>query len=145
MAELAATTKMMPEATGKATLEASANTTLQASAKTSHSYEDVIVGAMQFFGAEDWRAMDQTARKVVFRGRPSLPWYMLLLMTAGFLAFVIPGVALYILHVRKTYWFTNIVVTATPIRGGTQVVIQYPEPVAKLAARFVGNLPPIEA
>ena len=117
---------------------------LSATAKTSHSYEDVIVGAMQFFGAEDWRAMDQTARTVVFRGRPRLPWYMLLLMTMGFLAFVLPGVALYMLHIRKTYWFTNIVVSATPIRGGTEVVIQYPQPAQKLAARFVGNLPPLE-
>ena len=120
-------------------------TELAASAKTSYSYEDVIVGAMKFFGAEDWRATDQTARTVVFRGRPRLPWYMLLAMTLGFLAFVLPGVALYMLHIRKTYWFTNIVVTATPIKGGTEVVIQYPEPARKLAARFVGNLPPLEA
>ena len=118
---------------------------LSASATTSHSYEDVIVGAMRFFGAEDWRATDQAARTVVFRGRPRLPWYMLLAMTLGFLAFVVPGVALYMLHVRKTYWFTNIIVTATPIRGGTEVEIHYPEPARKLAARFVSTLPPLAA
>jgi hypothetical protein len=28
------------------------------STRTSFRYEDVIVGAMQFFGAEDWRATD---------------------------------------------------------------------------------------
>ena len=43
---------------------------LAASAKTSYGYEDVIVGAMQFFGAEDWRYTDQSARRVTFRGRP---------------------------------------------------------------------------
>ncbi len=120
--------------------ELSANTT------TSSSYEDVIVGAMQFFGAEDWRATDQTARTVVLRGRPHIPWYMLLLMTLGFLAFVVPGVALYLLHIRKTYWFTSVVVTATPIKGGTEVVLQYGSPAtAPLASRFVGKLPPLRA
>jgi hypothetical protein len=121
-------------------------TELAASTTTSSSYEDVIVGAMQFFGAEDWRATDQTARTVILRGRPRIPWYMLLLMTMGFLAFVVPGVALYLLHIRKTYWFTSIVVTATPIRGGTDVVIQYGSTAAAaLASRFVGNLPPLRA
>ena len=67
-------------------------------------------------------------------------------MTAGFLAFVIPGVALYLLHVRKTYWFTHIVVSATPIRGGTEVVIEYTSPAAApLARQFVGGLPPLKA
>jgi len=119
---------------------------LAASTTTSSSYEDVIVGAMQFFGAEDWRATDQTVRTIVLRGRPRISWYMLLLMTLGFLAFVVPGVALYLLHVRKTYWFTSIVVTATPIMGGADVVIQYGSPAAApLASRFVGRLPPLEA
>ncbi len=119
---------------------------LAASTTTSSSYEDVIVGAMQFFGAEDWRATDQTARTVVLRGRPRIPWYLLLLMTLGFLAFVVPGVALYMLHIRKTYWFTSIIVMATPIPGGTDVVIQHGSPAAAaLATRFVENLPPIEA
>ena len=119
---------------------------LAASTRTSHGYEDVIVGAMQFFGAEDWRATEQTARTVILRGRPRIPWYLLLLMTLGFLAFVIPGVALYLLHIRKTYWFTNIVVTATPVRGGTEVVIQYgSHAAAPLARRFMAELPPADA
>lgn len=119
---------------------------LAASKKTRSSYEDVIVGAMEFFGAEDWRATDMTARTVVLRGRPPIPWYMLLLMTLGFLAFVVPGVVLYLLQVRKRYWFTSVVVTATPIAGGTEVVIEYASPaMAPLAERFVGNLPPLLA
>ena len=118
---------------------------LVTSRKTSHGYEDVIVGALQFFAAEDWRQTEQSARKVTFRGRPEIPWYLLLLMAAGLLAFVVPGVALYMLHIRKTYWFTNIVVTATPVKGGTEVEIQYPAPAAKLAERFVGALPAPEA
>jgi hypothetical protein len=67
-------------------------------------------------------------------------------MTLGLLAFVVPGVALYLLHIRKTCWFTSIIVTATPIRGGTDVVIQYGSPAAAaLASRFVGRLPPLQA
>jgi hypothetical protein len=119
---------------------------LAASTKTSYGYEDLIVGALQFFAAEDWRETDQSARRVTFRGRPRIPWYLLLLMTAGFLAFVIPGVELYMLHIRKTYLFANIIVTATPIKGGTDVVIKYTSPaVEQLARRFAGRLPPLEA
>ena len=117
----------------------------EASTRTSHGYEDVIVGAMQFFGAEDWRYTDQSARKVVFRGRPRIPWYMLGLMTAGFLALVVPGVALYLLHIRNTYRFSDIVVTATPVKGGTEVVVRYPAPASALAQRFVEGLPPSES
>jgi hypothetical protein len=116
---------------------------LVTSTKTSHGYEDVIVGALQFFGAENWRETEMTARRVAFRGRPEIPWYLLLLMTLGFLAFVVPGVALYMLHIRKTYWFTSIVVSATPVKGGTEVVIYYGSPAAApLAQRFVSALPP---
>jgi hypothetical protein len=105
----------------------------------------VIVGALQFFAAEDWHQIEQSARRVTFPGRPEIPWYLLLLMAAGLLAFVVPGVALYMLHIRRTYWFTNIVVTATPVKGVTEVEIQYPAPAARLADRFVGALPTPEA
>ena len=44
----------------------------EASKKTSNCYEDVIVGAMKYFTAEDWRYTDQSARKVIFRGRPRI-------------------------------------------------------------------------
>jgi hypothetical protein len=119
---------------------------LAASTRTSYGYEDVIVGAMQFFAAEEWRQTDQSARQVTFRGRPGIPWYLLLLMTLGFLALVIPGMALYLLHIRKTYWFTSIVVTATPVKGGTNVVIEYGSPAAaRLARQFAERLPPLEA
>jgi hypothetical protein len=113
----------------------------EASKRTSHGYEDVIVGAMKQFTAEDWRYTDRTARKVIFRSRPKTPWYMLALMTAGFLALVVPGLALYFLHIRTTYRFSDIVVTATPVRGGTEVVVRYPAPASALAQRFVQGLP----
>jgi hypothetical protein len=113
----------------------------EASKKTSHGYEDVIVGAMTYFAAEDWRYTDQSARKVIFRGRPRIPWHVQALMAAGFLALVVPGVALYFLHIRKTYRFSDIVVTATPVRGGTEVVVRYPAPASALAERFVEGLP----
>lgn len=119
---------------------------LAAEKKTRSCYEDVIVGAMEFFGAEDWRVTDMTARTIILRGRPRIPWHVLVLMTLGFLAFVIPGVALYMRHVRKTYRPTSIFVSATPIPGGTDVVIHYGSPAAApLGTRFVGNLPPLQA
>ena len=113
----------------------------EATKKTSHRYEDVIVGAMNYFTAEDWRYTDQSARKVIFRGRPCIPCYMLALMTAGFLALVVPGVALYFLHIRKTYRFSDIVVTVQPVRDGTEVVVRYPVPASALVQRFVERLP----
>ena len=113
----------------------------EASKKTSHGCEDVIVGAMKYFAAEDWRYTDQSAWKVIFRGRPRIPWCVLALMTAGFLALVVPGVALYFLHIRKTYRFSDIVVTAIPVKGGTEVVVRYPAPASALAQGFVEGLP----
>jgi hypothetical protein len=112
--------------------------------RTTYCYEDVIVGAMRFFTAEKWRYTTQTARMVAFRGKPRMPWYVVLFVTAGILAFVVPGLVLYMLHVRKNYQFTNIVVTTTPVRGGTEVLIQYPPQAEPLARRFVGALPPLE-
>ncbi len=101
---------------------------LPSSTTTSSSYEDVIVGARQFFGAGDWRATDQTARTAGLRGRPHITWCMLLLMTLGFLAFVVPGVGLHLIHISKTHWFTSIIVAATPIRGGTDLRRRRPWP-----------------
>lgn len=112
--------------------------------RTACCYEDVIVGAMRFFTAEKWRYTTQTARMVTFRGKPRMPWYLSLLMLAGFLAFVVPGFVLYVLHVRKSYQLTNIVVTTTPVRGGTEVTVQYPPLAEGLARRFVSQLPPLE-
>ena len=48
----------------------------------------------------------------------------------------------YLPQIRKTYLFTNIVVTATPVRGGTEVVIQYgSHAAAPLAQRFMAESP----
>lgn len=119
-------------------------TPVTSNSRTARCYEDVIVGAMKFFTGEKWRYTTQTARMVTFRGKPRMPWYVSLLMLAGFLAFVVPGLFLYVLHVRKSYQFTTIVVTTTPVRGGTEVVVQYPPSAEPIARRFLGGLPPLD-
>ena len=65
---------------------------LPSSTAISSSYEDVMAGAIQFPGADDGRATNQTVRTVVLRGRPHITWCGLLLMTLRFLALVVPGV-----------------------------------------------------
>ncbi|MFH1096484.1 MAG: hypothetical protein V1749_03160 [Candidatus Desantisbacteria bacterium] len=39
------------------------------------------------------------------------------------------------------YRFQNLVVTANPIKSGSEIVLQCPKPVAKLATRFLESLP----
>jgi hypothetical protein len=110
--------------------------------KTSLTCEDVIVRAVQFFSTENWRPTGQSARTATFQGKPKIPWFMLLLTVLGFLACILPGIIMYIMVIRKMYRFLNIVVTANPISGGSEVVVQYPQPAEKLARRFLEALPP---
>jgi hypothetical protein len=116
-----------------------------AAAKTSHGYEDVIVSAINFFVERNWRLSEQSARTAAFVGRPAIPWRVQLLLGAGLLALIVPGVVYYLLSVRKSYGFAKVVVSATPIHGGTEVAVRHPAPAAPIAQQFVGTLPPLEA
>lgn len=109
--------------------------------KTSLGPEDVIVRAVQFFSTENWRPTSQSQRAATFQGKPPIPWFMLLLTIVGFIACIVPGVIMYIMVIRKMYRFQNLVVTANPIPGGAEVVVQYPKPAAVLATRFLDALP----
>lgn len=113
-----------------------------AQAKTSLGPEDVMVRAVQFFSTEKWRPTSQSQRTATFEGKPPIPWFMLLLTFAGFVACIVPGVIMYIMVIRKLHRFHNLVVSATPIPGGSEVVAQYPKPAAGLVARFLEALPP---
>jgi hypothetical protein len=113
-----------------------------ANAKTSLSSEEVIVRAVQFFATEKFRTSSQSGRVATFDGRPPIPWGMLLLTILGFLFCIVPGVIMYIMVIRKMYRFQNLVVTANPFAGGTEVSISHPSWAAATVRRFISVLPP---
>ena len=108
---------------------------------TSLAGEEVVVRSVQFFTGERWRAQSQSARVSTFVGRPPIPLVMLILTFLGFLFFIVPGIIMYVLVVRKMVRLQNIVVTANPQSTGSDVVITYPAHAAKLVARFLEALP----
>jgi hypothetical protein len=112
--------------------------------RTSLSAEDVIVRAVQFFSTESWRPISQSTRTATFQGKPRIPWFMLLLTFIGFATCIVPGVIMYIMVIRKLNRFHNLVVTANPVSGGSEVVVQYPPAARKLATKFFEALPPLE-
>jgi hypothetical protein len=113
--------------------------------KTKLSGDDVIVRAVQFFSNQKWRTKSQSARIATFEGRPPIPWFLILLTFLGFLFFIIPGIIMYFLVVRKVYGFHNIVITTKDIDGGSEVDINYPKHAKKLVSRFFDSLPPYES
>ena len=118
---------------------------LVATGQTTRAGEDVIVRAVQFFTNEKWRAQTQSARSVTFVGRPPIPWGLLLLTIIAFFAFIVPGIIMYILVVRRVIRFQNLVVTTTSAKAGTEVNITYPKHARKAVDRFIGLLPVTEA
>jgi len=92
-----------------------------ATQETTQGYEDVIVGAQRLFKTEGWRITGQSARMTTFVGRPRIPFYRR--------------------KILKRCGFSNIVVLATPVRGGTRVVVEYPPPAEGLAQQFMKSLP----
>ena len=69
---------------------------------------------------------------------------MLLLTILGFIMCIVPGVIMYIMVIRKMYRFYSLVVTASPIAGGTEVSVTYPDFAGKLVPRFIGALAPLD-
>lgn len=112
---------------------------------TSLSAEEVIVRAIQFFSTERWKPTSQSQRAATFEGKPPIPWFMILLMIIGFICFVIPGVILYVLVIRKMYRFVNMVVSANPIEKGIEVSVSHPKTASKLVSRYLAALPPMTA
>ena len=72
---------------------------------------------------------------------PPIPWFMLLCTIIGFVMCVVPGFIMYFLVIWKLRRFHNLVVTASPITGGTEVSITYPDWRAKQTQRFLAALP----
>ena len=115
-----------------------------ANTHTSMSTEEVIAKAVQYFSTGKWQPTGQSARTATFRGMPPLPWGLIILTLAGLIACVVPGIILYILLVKKARQFQNMEVTASPISGGTEVVVTSPPWASKLVSGFLGSLPPLE-
>lgn len=114
------------------------------SIKTSLSAEETIVRAVQFFSTEKWRATSQSSRTVTFEGKPPIPWTLLLLTFLGFALCIVPGVVLYVTLIQKMNRFHNLVVAASPLSGGAEIVVTCPKNAQKLTERFLGTLPPLE-
>ncbi len=114
-----------------------------ANGKTSLSSEEVIARAVQFFSKEKFKATSQSGRAATLEGRPPVPWGLLLLTALGFLLFILPGILMYVRVIRKRYRLCNVVVTASPMAGGTEVSISSPPGAAKLVTRFLSALPPL--
>jgi hypothetical protein len=112
--------------------------------RTTLSAEEVVVRAVQFFSTEKWRATSQSGRTATFAGMPPIPWGLMALMIIGFALCVVPGVILYFMLIKKARQFQNLVVTATPISEGTEVVVTSPSWASDLVSRFLQNLPPLE-
>lgn len=110
-------------------------------ATTSLACEEVIVRAVPFFSTQKWRPTTQSARSATFQGRPAIPCFMILLTIVAFTFFILPGIIMYIMVIRKMYGFQNLVVTANPIPGGSEVLLQHPKPATRLAKQFLDALP----
>lgn len=109
--------------------------------QTNLSGEEVVTRAIQFFSTESWRTTSQSPRNATFEGRPPVPWFLILLMIAGYLCCVVPGIIIQIMVIRKLRRFQNMVVATTPMPQGTQVTVTYPTHAKKLAERFLAALP----
>lgn len=118
---------------------------LVATRRTTLSPEDVVVRGVQYFSTGKWRATSQSGRSATFQGMPPIPWGLMLLVILGFMACVVPGIVLYFMLIKKLRQFQNLVVTANPIEGGTEVVVTHPDWTAGLVSKFMENLPPMEA
>ena len=112
-----------------------------ANTKTTLSGEEAIVRAVQFFSTERWRTSSQSARVATFEGRGSIPVFMILLTMLGFFLAIVPGLILYFFVVRRMRRFQNLVVTVTPVSGGSDVSVKYPPVAKRLVKRYLAALP----
>ncbi len=112
-------------------------------AKTSLSGEETITRAVQFFSTAKFRTSSQSPRAATFDGMPPIPWLMLLFTVLGFMLCVVPGIIMYFMAIRKLRRFQNLVVTANPIGGGTEVSVSHPAWAGKHVERFLKALPPL--
>lgn len=112
-----------------------------ASQETTLGCEDVIVGTQRLFKAQGWRITSESARTTTFVGRPRIPWRLVALTAVGMLALVVPGFLFCRFTILKRYGFSTIVISATAVRGGTKVVVEYPAAAEVLVQQLMKSLP----
>ena len=115
-----------------------------ANGRTSIGAEEVIVRAVQYFSSAKWRPSGQSSRTATFQGMPPIPWGLMLLTILGFAACIVPGVICYVLLIQKARRFQNLIVTANPIPGGAEVVVNYPGFASSAVDQFIQTLPHLE-
>jgi hypothetical protein len=115
------------------------------SLRTTLAPEDVVVRAVQYFSTTKWRSSGQSGRTATFEGMPPIPWVHITLMFLAFAACVLPGIVYYFFVIQKLRRFQNLVVAATPVPGGSEVVINYPSFASSLVTEFTKNMPLLDA
>jgi hypothetical protein len=109
--------------------------------KTELKCDEVISRGIQFFSNGNWRCQSQSERTATFVGRASIPWFLILLTIIAFLFFIIPGIIMYLMVIRKMYGFQNLVISTRTNPDGCEVDITYPKQAKKLVNRFLASLP----
>jgi len=109
--------------------------------RTSLGNEEVISLAVQTFTAGKFRTSSQSSRIATFDGMPPIPWFMLLLTILGFLFCLIPGIVMYFVVIKKMRRFHSLVVTVSPVNGGTDVSVKYPDWAERTTQQFLNALP----
>jgi len=112
--------------------------------RTTLTPEDVVVRAVQYFSTTKWRPSGQSGRTATFQGMPPIPWVHMTLMVLAFAACVVPGVVYWFFIVQKLRQFQNLVVAASPIPAGSEVVINYPSFASSIVTEFTQNLPVLD-
>src|SRR6185436_2268228 len=113
--------------------------------RTTLAPEDVVVRAVQYFSTTKWRPSGQSGRTATFQGMPPIPWVHMLMTILATFCFVLPGLVYYFFVIQKLRQFQNLVVAATPIVGGSEVVINYPSFASPLVNEFTKNMPLLDA
>jgi hypothetical protein len=103
--------------------------------------DEVIMRSVQYFTTGKWRTQSQSQRIATFVGRPAVPILYVLLTITGILLCIVPGIIMYILLLRKAMQLQNIVVTANPMVGGTEVIVKHSSSAKKLVGGFLEALP----
>jgi hypothetical protein len=107
--------------------------------------DEVLVGALQYFssGSGRWETTAQSSRSIAFRGKPPIPWLLLIATAIGLATCIVPGLVLYFMFVQKMYRFYNLVVAVQAAGDGvgTDVVVTHPDFAAPAVYAFLAALP----